>query len=69
MSQFHKGDRVKWNWGNGQGEGEVQKIHKHRVTMTIKDSEITRNASANVPAYTIQQADGDTVLKSESELE
>lgn len=54
--------------GQWPGEGEVQKIHKERVTETIKGSTITRNASAGNPAYSIRQNDGDKVLKSESEL-
>ncbi len=69
MSQFHKDDKVKWDWGQGKGEGEVQKIHKQRVTLTIKGSDITRNASTDNPAYTIEQADGNRVLKNESEVD
>ncbi|ESR26073.1 DUF2945 domain-containing protein [Lutibaculum baratangense] len=66
---FGKGSRVKWNWGNGTGEGKVTEIFRERVTRTIKGKEITRNATADDPAYLIEQDDGDRVLKSHGEVE
>jgi hypothetical protein len=66
---FSEGDKVKWNWGNGTGTGTVTKKYTQRITKTISGSEITRNASDDDPAYLIEQADGDEVLKSGTELE
>jgi hypothetical protein len=64
-----KGDRVRWNWGFGDAEGTVQSVHTSRVEKTIKGSQIVRNADEDNPAYTIEQDDGDVVLKSHSEVE
>ncbi len=66
--QFAEGDKVKWSWGNGTGTGTVTKKYTGKITRKIKGSEITRNASADDPAYLIEQEDGDEVLKSASEL-
>lgn len=66
--RFGKGSRVAWNWGNGTGAGKVDAVFTQGVTRTIKGKEITRNASAENPAYLIVQDDGARVLKSESEL-
>ena len=63
-----KGDRVEWNWGAGTGEGEVVETFTEKVTRTIKGTEVTRDASADCPAYLIKQDDGDRVLKSQSEV-
>ncbi|HEY9845577.1 MAG TPA: DUF2945 domain-containing protein [Candidatus Caenarcaniphilales bacterium] len=67
-NSFSKGDKVAWDWGQGQATGEIKEIHKEKVTKKIKGSEITRNGSADNPAYLIEQADGDLVLKLGSEL-
>ena len=69
MSGYSEGDKVKWDWGNGTGTGKIKTVHTSKVTRTIKGSEITRNASDDEPAYTIEQDDGDEVLKSHSEVE
>lgn len=66
---IHIGDEVRWNWGSGTGTGKVTERFTSKVTRTIKGSEITRDASTDEPAYLIEQADGDRVLKSSSELE
>ncbi|MEM8755785.1 MAG: DUF2945 domain-containing protein [Pseudomonadota bacterium] len=66
---FSKGDRVKWNWGSGEGEGKVVEIFTEDTTLTIKGTEVTRNASDDDPAYRIKQDDGDEVLKGRSEIE
>ena len=68
MSKYDKGDRVEWDWGQGSGQGRIAEVHTSKVTRTIKGSDITRNASADEPAYLIEQEDGDRVLKSASEL-
>ncbi len=65
---FHTNTRVEWNWGNGTGEGHVREVFREKVTRTIKGAEVTRNASDDEPAYLVEQADGDRVLKSHSEL-
>ena len=68
MSGYSKGDKVEWDWGNGSASGKVKTVHTQKVTRTIKGSEITRNGSDDEPAYTIEQDDGDEVLKGHSEL-
>jgi len=68
MARYKEGDEVAWNWGNGTGTGKVVKIYEGKITRTIKGKEITRNATAEDPAYYIEQEDGDHVLKAETEL-
>ena len=68
MADYSEGDKVEWNWGNGTGTGEVVKKYTQKITLTIKGSEVTRDASEDDPAYKIEQDDGDEVLKSGSEL-
>jgi hypothetical protein len=46
----------------------VVEIYTEKVTLTIKGTEITRNADEDNPAYKIEQDNGNHVLKSESEL-
>lgn len=65
---YKKGAKVEWNWGNGKACGTVKEVHTEKISKTIKGSEITRNGSEDNPAYYIEQADGDHVLKLESEL-
>ena len=60
------GDTVAWDWGNGTGT--IKQIYTDTVTKTIKGTDVTRNASADNPAYLIEQDDGDRVLKSSSEI-
>lgn len=68
MATFKKGDAVSWSWGSGTATGTITESFTEKVTRTIKGSEITRDASADEPAYLIEQEDGDRVLKSASEL-
>ncbi|KZF09566.1 MAG: DUF2945 domain-containing protein [Rhodococcus sp. (in: high G+C Gram-positive bacteria)] len=63
-----KGTTVQWNWGQGTGEGKIVEVHTDKVTRTISGSEITRNGSKETPAYLIEQADGQRVLKLDSEV-
>lgn len=64
-----KGDEVHWKWGKSEAEGKIEEKHEEPTTEKIKGKEVKRNASKDEPAYTVKQADGDKVLKSESELE
>ena len=68
MTKFKKNQTVEWKWGNGTATGTVEEIFTDKVERTINGSEITRNASADNPAYLIKQEDGGKALKSESEL-
>ncbi len=69
MSQpFQLGELVEWDWGNGTATGKISARHNSDITKTIKGTEVTRHASQDCPAYTIEQADGDKVLKSHTEL-
>jgi hypothetical protein len=65
---YSEGTSVEWDWGNGTGTGKVAKIYTQKITLKIKGTEVTRDASKDEPAYRIQQDDGDEVLKSHSEL-
>lgn len=66
---IRKGSQVSWKWGNGTARGTVTAVHRSSVTRTIKGSRITRNGSADDPAYEIEQDDGTRVLKLRSEVE
>ncbi len=63
------GDTVTWSWGNGTGTGTVKQIYTDKITKTIKDTDVTRNATDDDPAYLIEQEDGDRVLKSITEID
>lgn len=65
---FSKGDKVQWTWGSGTAQGTVAEVFTDRVTRSIRGKEITRNATQDEPAYLVRQEDGDTALKSASEL-
>ena len=65
---YSEGTQVEWDWGNGTGTGKVVKVYTRKTTLTIKGTEVTRDASEDAPAYKIAQEDGDEVLKSDSEL-
>lgn len=67
--KYKVGDNVKWKWGEGWGAGIIKEQYSEKVTRKIKDTEVTRDASPDKPAYLIKQADGDDVLKSASEIE
>ena len=62
------GDKVTWQWGTGTATGKIIGTFTQKVTRTIKGKKITRTASADEPAYLIEQDDGDRVLKSASEI-
>lgn len=65
---YDTGDRVEWDWGSGTGSGKITRVYTEKVTVTLKGSEVTRNADDDCPAYLIEQGDGDGVLKLHSEL-
>jgi len=66
---IQKGTKVQWKWGQGTAEGVVKETYTHKVTKTIKGSEITRDGEQNNKALYIEQDDGAFVLKSESEVD
>jgi len=63
-----KGTQVSWEWGKGSAEGRIKDIYTEKVTRTIKGTEVTRSADEDNPAYLVRLDDGDTALKSHSEL-
>lgn len=62
------GEKASWQWNDSRTSGKIVQIYTERVTKTLQGSEITRNGSDDCPVYLIEQADGDRVLKLESEL-
>jgi len=69
VADFDAGDKVKWNWGQSTATGKVTKVYTQKITLNIKGTEVTRDASQNEPAFKIEQDDGDIVLKSSTEVE
>ncbi len=68
MSGYSAGATVKWKWGDGTATGKIETVYTEKTTRKIKGTEVTRKASEDEPAYYIKQDDGDTVLKSHSEV-
>lgn len=62
------GDAIQWDWGNGTAQGTIRERFTEKVTRTIKDNDVTRNADEDEPAFLIEQDDGDEVLKSATEI-
>ncbi|MGB0768649.1 MAG: DUF2945 domain-containing protein [Phycisphaeraceae bacterium] len=67
-NHYNQDDRVQWNWGDGTATGTVVKKYTQKITLKIKGTDVTRDASDDEPAYKIEQDDGDEVLKSHSEV-
>lgn len=65
---FDIGDTVEWDWGSGTAAGKITERHTDDITKTIKGTEVTRNPDDDQPAFTIEQDDGDVVLKSITEI-
>jgi hypothetical protein len=65
---YAEGTKVEWDWGDGTASGTVVKVYTRKQTLTIKGTDVTRDASQDCPAYRIELADGDDVLKSHSEV-
>jgi hypothetical protein len=68
MAKFRIGSKVEWRWGKGTGIGKVKESFTDDVERTIAGATIKRKASADEPAYLIEQEDGRCVLKSHSEV-
>lgn len=68
MSTHRQGALLKWNWASGTAVGRVKESFIDKVTRIIKGKSITRNASAEEPAYLMETPAGDQALKSHSEL-
>ena len=66
---IRKGTDVKWSWGNGSATGKVKETHTEEIERTIKGNKVTRTGSDDDEALVIEQEDGTTVLKLESEVE
>lgn len=66
---MRKGQTVSWSWGAHRAHGTIIERFTKPVTRTLKGTAVTRAASTKAPAFLIEQADGDHVLKSASELE
>ena len=65
---FRKGQRVRWNWGTGIGRGRISERFEKHVERTIEGAKISRNGSADSPAYLVTHDGGGMVLKLGSEL-
>lgn len=68
MAGYTEGTKVAWNWGEGTAEAEIVKVYTRKITVTIKGTDVTREASDNQPAYLLKQEDGDQVLKAHCEV-
>ncbi len=68
MNRISVGDTVKWKWGDGHAEGTITEKHTSPIKLTIKGTDVKRNASEDEPAFEIEQDDGTRVLKSVTEL-
>lgn len=67
-SGYSEGTTVAWDWGSGTASGRIVTTYTEKQTLTLKVTEVTRDASGDCPAYEIEQSDGDMVLKSHSEV-
>lgn len=62
------GVRVAWSREGREAEGVVRKVFTHRLERTIWGSTVTQDASKRNPAYLIEKDDGDTLLKTHSDI-
>lgn len=65
---FRNGTNVEWDWGKGTATGKIVETYHSKLILTLKGSEISRNASDDKPTYRIKQDDGDEVLRSDDEI-
>ena len=68
MSGYSEGTKVQWDWGNGTASGKIAEVYTQKRTLTIDGNDVTREASEECPSYKIEQADGQVVFKSHSEV-
>lgn len=68
MNNYPNGSYVTWKWGQGKAKGKVVASYDHLVSREIKGTSVTRNGSADNPAYLIKQSDGAEVIKLHSEV-
>jgi len=68
MSGYGEGTKIQWDWGNGTASGTIVAVYTQKRTLTIDGNEVTRDASDACPSYKIEQADGQEVFKSHSEV-
>ena len=68
MPTFRIGSEVEWPWGKGHATAKVIEVIPDSVTKTIKGKKITRHGTKENPAYFLEQANGNRVLKLGSEL-
>ncbi|MCC2548071.1 DUF2945 domain-containing protein [Hymenobacter sp. BT175] len=65
---MRKGTKVSWKYGTGTATGKIEETHKESVTRKLKGHDITRNGTADNPAFVIVQDNGDRVIKLKSEV-
>lgn len=65
---YHAGDIVYWNWLGREISGSVREVYFSRITREIKGKQISRNGSAENPAYLVESKAGNLALKLHSEL-
>ena len=68
MAHLKIGTNVKWRWGAHWAHGRIEQVFTEKTTRTIRGTQITRNASPEVPAYLITQPRGGVVLKNGNEI-
>lgn len=67
QDRYSEGTRVEWDWGDGTASGEITKVYTRKQTLTIKGTEVTRDADEDCPAYRIDTGDSEA-LKSHTEV-
>ncbi|MEO0461763.1 MAG: DUF2945 domain-containing protein [Pseudomonadota bacterium] len=68
MSGYSEGTKIQWDWGDGTASGKIAQVYTQKRTLTIDGNDVTRDASDDCPSYKIEQADGQEVFKSHSEV-
>ncbi|MGB5724468.1 MAG: DUF2945 domain-containing protein [Parasphingorhabdus sp.] len=67
-NSFQTRQYVEWDWGKGTARGQIRERFEREVERTLKGSKVTRQGSADNPAYLIEQDDGAEILKLGSEI-
>ncbi|KWV92721.1 DUF2945 domain-containing protein [Erythrobacter sp. YT30] len=68
MTGYEEGTKIEWDWGNGTASGTIVERYTQKRTLKIDGNSVTRDASEDCPSYKIEQADGQEVFKSHSEV-